>query len=115
MGAKHFGGSRHEGKCGLVLDPDRYRYQKFCSDVAGQDVRTHENDPDKAIRAVRSWLCSKPEVGGRTLPGADHIAGRYRRFRSQLPRLCKPEKLDSKDLHFVDYVHLAVIFLRENP
>lgn len=112
MGAKHFGGPPHNRKRGLVLDRDPHRYQKFCSDIAGQDIRAHGNDPDRAIRAVRNWLCASPEAKGKTLPGADYIVRRYHAFKRQLPSLCKPENLHHKDLHFVDYANLVVVWLR---
>lgn len=115
MGAKHFGGSPHHLKRGLVLDRDPYRYQKFCSDIAGQDIRAHGNDPSRAIRAVRDWLRATPEVKGKTIPGAGYIVRRYHLFKGQLPNLCKRFNLDRRELHFVDYINLVVGWLRANP
>jgi hypothetical protein len=43
MGAQEYGDRRERRKRSLVLDRDRYRYQKFCSDIAGQDIRAHGN------------------------------------------------------------------------
>ncbi|MGH2727542.1 MAG: hypothetical protein ACRDKS_11290, partial [Actinomycetota bacterium] len=51
MGAKRFGGTRQRDKRGLILDRDRYRYQVFCSDIAGQDIRAHGNSMTTAIKA----------------------------------------------------------------
>jgi len=115
MGAKHFGGSLHRQKRGLVLDRDRYRYQIFCSDIAGQDIRAHNNRPSDAIRSVRNWLRAGPDTAGKRLPGADYIYRRYRAFRRQLPRLCRHFQLDQRDLHFVDYTSLVVGWLKAHP
>ncbi len=115
MGAKHFGTAQQHAKRGLVLDRDRYRYQIFCSDIAGQDIRAHGNSPAKAIRAVRNWLVTSPEARLKTLPGAGYIYARYLFFRRQLPKLCAPLKLDHRDLQFVDYTNLVVGWLRANP
>ena len=114
MGAKHFGGSRHRAKRGLVLDRDKYRYQIYCSDIAGQDIRAHNNEPKLAIRAVRNWLCTCPDRP-LSLPGAKHMFDRYLLFRQQLPKLCRQFKLEYRDLHFVDYTNLLVGWLRGNP
>src|SRR5688500_17675140 len=34
IGAKVFGGGEHRRKAAIVLDTDRYRYQKYISDIA---------------------------------------------------------------------------------
>ncbi len=41
LGSKVYGSGRHREKRGLILDIERFRYQKFCSDIAGQDIRGH--------------------------------------------------------------------------
>ncbi|MCE0723984.1 hypothetical protein [Legionella resiliens] len=40
----------------LILDSERYRYQKAISDLSGCDIKEHHNDVSKAIIAVRNWL-----------------------------------------------------------
>src|ERR1700741_757299 len=62
LGAKEFGTGRQKRKRTLILDTDRHRYQKFCSDIAGQDIKAHEGSVEKAIRAVRNWLATS--LGG---------------------------------------------------
>ena len=49
VGAARFGGREQRLKVCLVLDRERYRFQKFISDVAGQDIREHGDDPERAI------------------------------------------------------------------
>lgn len=56
LGARKFGSALDRTKRSLVLDRAPYRYQKFCSDIAGQDIRSHADDPSRAIRGVRDWL-----------------------------------------------------------
>jgi hypothetical protein len=56
LGAKEFGDAEQSAKHSLVLDRTPYRYQKFCSDIAGQDIEAHANKPAKAIELVRNWL-----------------------------------------------------------
>lgn len=36
LGAKRFGGAHHRNKRALILDRDQWRYQTYCSDIAGQ-------------------------------------------------------------------------------
>ena len=115
LGAKRFGGARHRNKRALVLDREPYRYQKFCSDIAGQDIQTHYNRKREAIRCVRNWLHRGPEVTGRILPSADYIYERYQKFRRQLPKLCNKFGLKAKDLQFNDYTALIYAWLNANP
>jgi hypothetical protein len=39
LGAKQFDKKRTEQRVCLVLDKTKFRYQKFCSDIAGQDMK----------------------------------------------------------------------------
>ncbi|MCG8306173.1 MAG: hypothetical protein MI975_02200 [Cytophagales bacterium] len=55
MGAKRFGGSKQKTKSCLIFDTDRFRYMEFISDISGQDIKSHENDPVLVIRKIRNW------------------------------------------------------------
>jgi hypothetical protein len=113
IGAKKFGGAKHKGKSCLILDRDPYRFQIFCSDIAGQDIRAHHNDVSDAIAAVRNWLrTNHPSNTG--IPGAARISGRYLRFRQQLPALGRAAGLDIRELNFLDYRTLVSGWLDEN-
>lgn len=113
LGAKHYGSARHREKRCLVLDRERYRYRNFCSDIAGQDVRAHNDQPRDAIRAVRDWLSThRPSV---QMPGGRAIFERYERFRAQLPVQAANLKLDVRELTFGDYTKLVVGWLTKNP
>ncbi|WP_206020694.1 hypothetical protein [Roseococcus sp. SYP-B2431] len=60
MGAVRFGTGAQRRKVCLILDRERYRFQRFISDIAGQDIREHGDDVDRAIHALRSWLAAQP-------------------------------------------------------
>ena len=45
-----------EAKKCLILETEKYRYQKFMSDIAGNDIRAHHDDPELAMKNVRDWL-----------------------------------------------------------
>ena len=56
LGARRYGGAAQRRKSCLILDRDRYRFQIFCSDIAGQDIRAHGNEVETALTTVRNWL-----------------------------------------------------------
>lgn len=112
LGARRFGQGRQKRKCCLVLDRERYRYRAFISDIAGQDICEHREDPLEAIRVVRNWLRNHHQ--GFLLPGGKVIGERYRAFRSQLPGLCLTGKVGEEELIWRDYVDLVWLWLQQN-
>jgi hypothetical protein len=114
LGAKEFGSRDHRRKAGIILDSDPHRYQKYISDIAGQDIRAHGRKPDEAIRQVREFLSTHCEPGV-ILPGGDKIVERYRRFRRQLPTTCRELHLAVEKLNFRDLTAFIVGWLSAHP
>ena len=56
LGARLLGEARHRRKRTLILDAECHRYDAVLSDISGQDIESHGNDPDQAIPCVRNWL-----------------------------------------------------------
>jgi hypothetical protein len=112
IGCINFGTGRHQRKSMLIMDRERYRYQAFVSDIAGQDIAEHGDQPETAIEKVRNWL--RTESGDSRIPGAEFITERYRRFRDELPQIASVAKLNAKHLTFVDYSHLIAEWLKVN-
>jgi hypothetical protein len=115
LGAKRFGSGSQKTKVCLILDRDPYRYQVFCSDIAGQDIRAHGNDGPQAIRLVRDWLRTSRKTAAINIPGGRRITERYTQFRAQLPRMCEAAELEVGSLIFLDYRTLVAAWLEENP
>jgi hypothetical protein len=113
LGAKRYGAARDRQKCCLVLDRERYRYRNFCSDIAGQDIRAHNDQPREAIRAVRDWLSTQRTAV--QMPGGKAIFERYERFRIQIAVQAADVHLDVAELTFGDYTRLVVGWLTTNP
>ncbi len=112
LGAKWLGSPRHRSKVALVLDRERYRYQKYCSDISGQDISSHGDDPEQVIKAVRNWLKSvRPKV---TIPGGKTMWDRYQQFTEDLPLYCETLRLDPTDLTFSDFTTVVVAWQSEN-
>jgi len=101
LSAKRFGDTRQRQKRCLILDRRPYRYQKFISDIAGQDIRSHRNSARVAIRVVRDWLHN--HSNRETIPSGSIIHQRYQAFRRALPDLCMQLELDRMELTYKDY------------
>lgn len=113
LGATRYGSSKDREKRCLILDRERYRYRNFCSDISGQDIRAHNNEPRDAIRAVRDWLSSQRAIA--QMPGGKAIFERYEQFRAQLTVQAHDVHLDPRELTFGDYTRLVVGWLTRKP
>jgi len=111
LGAQRFGAGIQARKSCIVLDQDKFRYQAFLSDIAGQDIAAHGNDPARAIQAVRDWLRSSGAGAPRPAGGAA-IARRYMKFISELPELCSAADILPDELTFADYTDIVSTWLK---
>lgn len=114
LGAKVFGGREQRRKAALVLDAEQYRYQKYVSDIAGQDIRAHGGRTDETIKHVRNFLATHRDPGV-ILPGGDKLAQRYADFRLELGRACTKLHLNPDELTFRDLTNLIVGWLKAFP
>lgn len=56
FGCKKLKEGKWNGKQILILEKEKYRYQKALSDLSGSDIKNHEDDPQKVIVVVRDWF-----------------------------------------------------------
>ena len=114
LGAQEYGSGPQKQKRSLILDTEPYRYQKFCSDIAGQDIRAQGDHPARAIAAVRAMLSTALD-GRARLPGDAKIRSRYARFRAELPSICRRVHLRLSELQFVEFRFLLRDWLASHP
>jgi hypothetical protein len=114
LGAKVFGGGVQRRKAALVLDEEQYRYQKYVSDIAGQDIRAHGGRTDETIKHVRNFLATHRDSGV-ILPGGDKVSQRYADFRAELGTTCADLHLNPAELTFRDLTTLIVGWLKAFP
>ncbi len=111
LGAWHFGNKTQRQKRTLILDLERYRYQKFISDIAGQDLKAHRNDPSTAISVTREWLNGVD--ASITLPGGKVIAKAYRRFSERMPIMLEKVQLHESEISFPDWMRIVKQWLND--
>lgn len=124
MGAKYFGQGNQKKKNYLIFDIEEHRYQRYISDLAGQDIHAHAwpgagfptAERDKAtgrlITSVRNWL--NPKVGG-GLAGGKLMSNRFQRFHQLLPTLATAFGESEADLSFYDLAALVGAWIEDNP
>ena len=113
LGAKYYGAGIHDSKAAVIFDLERYRYQKFCSDIAGQDIRAHHQNEAELIRGVRDALATWRQDA--EIPSGSVIHARYRRFVRRLPRMATKAALRVPELSFNDLTRLVRVWLVNEP
>jgi hypothetical protein len=96
IGCAVYAGSPYKNKKALILDRERYRYARYISDIAGQDIQDHENETAKLIKKVRNWLASHSR--GTHIPGGDTILERFSEFCADLANIRGQLQLAEADL-----------------
>jgi hypothetical protein len=115
LGCKRFGTGHEQEKVILIMDVQRFRYQRFISDISGQDVYEHGGTQRQIIAQVREWL--RPELDPRKviIPRGADLLRRFRRFQRALPSICHRLTWDPQRLGFVDYAYAVASWISANP
>lgn len=105
LGARLFGTGRHRCKRALILEAQPHRYDVALSDISGQDIEVHANDPAEAICRVRNWLSEHRAPPEPPLPGAAAMLGDYGLFQAEVGTLLAARRLDPlADLPHSDFL-----------
>jgi hypothetical protein len=64
--------SKNKSKKYLILENEKYSYQKGLSDYSGFYIYAHHNDPDKLVKILRDWFVNN-RIVNRSTPGANKI------------------------------------------
>lgn len=56
IGCKIFKDGKAKDKKCLILEKEKYGYQKALSDLSNSDIKSHNNEPEEAIRQIRDWF-----------------------------------------------------------
>lgn len=109
LGARRFGDEIQKRKRALVLDTEQYRYQRFISDIAGQDIHAHGGDLAQAIVVVATWLRTQSKSA--TVPGGQKIAREFDEFLVDLPAILLDRQLAADEITFGDFASIATAYI----
>lgn len=115
LGCRRFGNSIQREKISLVLDIDEHRYEKFISDVKGQDIVTRGRTVPEVIEVVRDWLRNELDPRVVIIPSGENIYVRYTTFQKALPSICAKLKWNPKKLKFADFSFAVAAWVEANP
>ena len=109
IAAKRFGVGKQKAKRCIIFEKQRYQYQKYISDISGQDIHCHEGKIKTLIVELATWL--RREAQDPAVPGGKRIAEEFLVFRKKVPRICAKRSLQEEELIFSDYADLVAEYL----
>lgn len=110
LGAMRFGQRHQKDKECLIFDIEPYRYQRFISDLAGQDIAHHHNNQTELVTCVCDWLSTASRRAN--IPSGSFVLNDYGDFQTKLPAFCGDLKLDPKQITFLDFANLVAEWLK---
>lgn len=77
-GCIEYGAKKYKEKKILILEADRFHYQRVLSDIAGQDIENHDNEPAILLLKVRNWFSAMETI--KSYPSASTVLVVYNHF-----------------------------------
>lgn len=82
IGCSEYGGKAFADKKALILETEKFHYHKVLSDISGQDIESHNDDPKTLVKKVRDWFSANtPKI---IIPGQSEIWIAYNQFNDDL-------------------------------
>lgn len=99
----------NSNKVFLILEKDRYRFQKALSDLSGVDISNHNNDPEEVVLAVRNWFVNINELEA---PSGSKIWENFNIFWADFYKSKKGEGYSKRDMETMPIPELIVSIKR---
>ncbi len=114
FGCRDFGGGLLSQKRCLILEKEEFRYRRVLSDISGNDIKAHENKPEKLVRQVRNWIQTQ---GDRRISSFTVIWLRFNEFYAEFKHMCEKYQYsneDIEDMPLMEYIFFIKEWLQEN-
>lgn len=99
-----FGGPSHASKAILVLEHDRYDYQKSLSDISGWDIESHQGEFARVLRIVRRWLIQQAKVPAIGAALIEHHYSDFQEWHWERELLTGAAEDDIREYPTIDFV-----------
>jgi hypothetical protein len=114
-GCRRFASNHLKNKKCLILERGTVDYRKALSDVSGVDIKNHDNDPPKMVRAIRNWFIET--VGLKEAAGPTAIWNKFNDFTSDFYTRRQAEGFSDEDLDMMpvrEYTDFIKKWIRAN-
>ena len=104
LGCKRYSNSNK--RC-LILEEQPYRYKQVLSDISGQDIKSHNNEPIMMVKAVRDWIYTvRPR---KKLRSYMVIWDLYNEFLYDFDKEMKAEKMNPEKMWEIPFSELIIL------
>ena len=83
----------------LILEKEPHRYQKVISDISGNDIYHHNNEPEKIVKALRDWFRRMEH----TKTDYKEIWLAYNEFSADYERILAEKGYNPHDIHALTF------------
>lgn len=96
-----------KSKTCLILEKERYRYQRALSDLSNSDIKNHNDNPETIVLQVRNWFV---ELGIKNAPSATRIWERFNEFMADFSEARQKDDFKDRDLEsmpvpeYIDFI-----------
>lgn len=105
LGCKQY--AKKDKKC-LILEKELFRFKAVMSDIAGQDISNHNNDPLLITKAVRNWIYKIR--GTKNKPASfNTIWDLFNEFLFDFDKDMRAEKLDPDKMWEIPFSELIAL------
>ena len=106
LGCQSFGkGKRAYKKC-LVLEKTKYHYLKVLSDIGGQDIENHNDNPEELVRKLRNWFAA---VLNNHQPSPTLIWEDYNKFLNDLSERLQAGSFSADDIESLPFSNFILL------
>jgi hypothetical protein len=106
LGCQSFGKGKRAFKKSLVLEKTKYHYLKVISDIGGQDIENHNDNPEELIRKVRNWFAV---VLNSHQPSPTLIWEAYTDFLGSISEQLKKEAFSKDDIESLPVSNFIIL------
>jgi hypothetical protein len=110
IGCMEYGNKKLRNKKILILENEQYHYLKVISDISGQDIAHHENNPQIAVKKLRDWLSTNSKT---VSSGSTEIWAAHNQFTEDLQSgiHSKFTKKEITDMQISNYIKFAKVWI----
>ncbi len=115
IGCAEFGLKKYREKRILILETDRYHYQKVLSDISGQDIENHDNAPATLLRKVRNWFSTIDD--SKNYPSANIVWNAYNQFYDDITKTLSSQEYTSFEIETMptsDFIKFSKDWIADN-
>jgi hypothetical protein len=114
LGCRDFGSGSLKEKICLIMEREKFRYRKVISDLSGNDIKSHNNEPEQLIREVRKWI--QANIISDVKSGTK-IWRRFNEFAADFEETCDALEIDAQEresMSTVEYIYFVKEWLKYN-